>query len=81
MQIRKGTRTDQSGTEVERGKSRKALLGLESRLGGLGWSPWVLGSHRRLGSIGMKQSNLSYRKLTGGQWRKVGEGEPGVGNR
>ena len=81
MQIRKGTRTDQSGTKVERGKTRKALLGLESRLGALGWSPWVLGSHGRLGSIGIKQSNISYRKLAGGQWRKVGEGEPGVGSR
>lgn len=71
--------------EGARGKARKAgcdliMLGLESSVGPLGLGPSVMRSHGRFWSTGKKQSNLSYRKLTGGQGRKEREGEPGVGS-
>ena len=75
MQIRRGTRTDQSGDE-KRPERQAAITsqwglraGWESELWTLGHGPTM--GPRWLWGTGMKQSNLSYRKLTGGQEKKV----------
>ena len=79
MQIRRGTRTDQSGDE-KRPERQAAITsqwglraGWESELWTLGHGPTM--GPRWLWGTGMKQSNLSYRKLTGGQEKKVVERE------